>query len=51
MREFDQLKTVPELYDMEIRQKKNPCPIIKNEDNGEENYKSETSRNFDTKKE
>ena len=42
-RESAQLKTVLELYDMEIHQKISMPKISKIEDNGEEQYRSETS--------
>ena len=43
IRESDQRKTVLELYDMEIHQKISISQISKIEDNGEEEYRSETS--------
>ena len=43
MRECAQLKTVLELYDMEIHQKIVDAQSSKSEDNGEEKYRSETS--------
>ena len=43
IREFDQLKTVLELYDMEIHQKISMPNSQKNEDNGEKEYISETT--------
>ena len=41
IRESDQLKTVLELYDMEIHQKISMPNYSKNEDNGEEKYRLE----------
>ena len=44
IRGSEKLKTVLELYDLEIHQKIYRCPIIKKiEDNGEEEKRSETS--------
>ena len=43
IRESAQLKTVLELYDMEIHQKNIDAQLSKIEDNGEEEYRSETS--------
>ena len=43
IRESDQLKTVLELYDMEIHQKDVGSQLSKDENYGEEEYRSETS--------
>ena len=43
IRESDQLKTVLELYDMEIHQKISVPNYQKIENHGEEEYRSETS--------
>ena len=43
IRESDQLKTVSELYEMEIHQKISMPNYQKNEDNGEEEKRSKTS--------
>ena len=43
VRGSDQLQIVSELYDMEINQKNIEAQLSKIEDNGEEEYRSETS--------